>query len=57
LQARRALCSFGAAYESGPEVAAEELRGAVRELAAISGHVTVDEHILDALFGEFCIGK
>ncbi len=38
-------------------MAAEELRTAVREMAAISGHVTVDEHVLDVIFGEFCIGK
>lgn len=38
------------------ELAAEDLRLAVRELGRITGRVDVDE-VLDAIFGEFCIGK
>jgi tRNA U34 5-carboxymethylaminomethyl modifying GTPase MnmE/TrmE len=51
------LVAFDEAYHRGAEVAAEELRGAVREMAAISGHVTVDEDVLNVIFGEFCIGE
>lgn len=38
------------------EVAAEELRSAVRALDALVGRVDV-EHILDEIFSSFCIGK
>ena len=51
------LEQFSESYARGVEVAAEDLREAVRQIAAISGHVTVDGDILDALFSEFCIGK
>ena len=51
------LRSFEQYFEMGPEVAAEELRAAMKEIAAISGHVTVDEHVLGKIFSEFCIGK
>lgn len=39
-----------------PELRAEALRAAVRALGRITGHVGV-EAVLDAVFGEFCIGK
>jgi len=39
-----------------PELAAEDMRLAVRALARISGEIDA-EAVLDALFGSFCIGK
>ena len=39
-----------------PELTAEDLRLAARELGAITGHIDV-ENILDAIFRDFCIGK
>ncbi|HXM84164.1 MAG TPA: tRNA modification GTPase [Stellaceae bacterium] len=39
-----------------PELAAEELRRAVRALGRITGRVEVED-LLDVLFREFCIGK
>jgi tRNA modification GTPase len=39
-----------------PELAAEDLRMAARALGRITGRVDVED-MLDALFGEFCIGK
>ncbi len=39
-----------------PELAAEELRAAARSLGGITGRIDVED-MLDALFGEFCIGK
>ncbi len=39
-----------------PELAAEELRAAVRALGRITGRVDVED-MLDALFRDFCIGK
>ncbi len=44
------------AVASLPELAAEDLRQAARGLGRITGRVDVEE-MLDALFGEFCIGK
>jgi tRNA modification GTPase len=49
-----ALERFAAA--SLPELAAEDLRAAARELGRITGRVDVED-MLDALFREFCIGK
>ena len=40
----------------GEELIAEDLRLAARSLGEIVGSVDV-EHILDQIFGEFCIGK
>jgi len=39
-----------------PELAAEEIRHAVRALGRITGRVDVED-ILDVIFSEFCIGK
>lgn len=39
-----------------PELAAEDLRLAVRALGEVAGHVSVEE-MLDRLFAGFCIGK
>ena len=39
-----------------PELAAEELRRAVRALGRVTGRVDVED-LLDVLFREFCIGK
>lgn len=39
-----------------PELAAEDLRLAVRELGRITGRVDVDD-LLDVIFHDFCIGK
>jgi len=39
-----------------PELAAEDLRLAVRSLGRITGRVDVED-VLDVIFGEFCIGK
>jgi tRNA modification GTPase len=48
------LARFGEA--TAPELAAEDLRQAVRNLGRITGRVDVED-ILDAIFAEFCIGK
>ncbi len=45
-----------AAADGEPELCALELRDVLRELAAISTPMDNDE-ILEAIFGEFCIGK
>jgi len=39
-----------------PEIIAEEIRIAMRELGRITGHVDVEE-LLDVIFRDFCIGK
>ncbi|MCF8466821.1 MAG: tRNA uridine-5-carboxymethylaminomethyl(34) synthesis GTPase MnmE [Sneathiella sp.] len=49
-----ALVRFEAAPE--PELAAEDIRLAVRALGRITGRVDVED-ILDVIFGDFCIGK
>lgn len=48
------LRRFAAAPE--PELAAEDVRLAVRALGRITGRVDVED-ILDVVFGDFCIGK
>ena len=57
--ARRAaerLRAAAAAAGSGAELAAFEVRGAVRALREILGEVRPDE-LLGRIFGRFCIGK
>ena len=39
-----------------PEIVAEELRVAMRDLGRVTGAVDVEE-LLDVVFGDFCIGK
>ena len=58
---RQALAAAHAALErypqaGAPELAAEELRQAVRALGRITGRVDVED-LLDVVFREFCIGK
>ena len=43
----------GATY---PELAAEDVRVALRALGRITGRVDIDE-VLDTVFRDFCIGK
>lgn len=53
-QAAEALARVeGAAY---PELAAEDVRVALRALGRITGRVDIDE-VLDTVFRDFCIGK
>lgn len=53
-QANAALANVpGAAY---PELAAEDVRVALRALGRITGRVDIDD-ILDTVFRDFCIGK
>lgn len=42
--------------ELGEEIAAEELRMAIRSLGRLLGKVDIED-VLDAIFAEFCIGK
>ena len=53
-QCAQALDRFAAAGE--PELAAEDLRLAVRALGRITGRTDVED-VLDAVFASFCIGK
>ena len=54
VQANAALANVAnAAY---PELAAEDVRVALRALGRITGRVDIDE-ILDTVFRDFCIGK
>ena len=52
--AREALDRF--ARSSSPDLAAEDLRLAVREIGRISGRVDVED-LLDVIFRDFCLGK
>jgi tRNA modification GTPase len=51
-----AACIRGALTEKAPELAAEQLRRALRVLGRITGAVDLDE-LLDVVFRDFCIGK
>ena len=57
-QALEAACAALDRYPrtAAPELAAEELRQAMRALGRITGRVGVDD-LLDVVFREFCIGK
>ena len=50
-----ALLRFESIWEQ-PELAAEELRAAAHALGKVTGVIDTED-VLDALFGEFCIGK
>ncbi|MFT8516532.1 MAG: tRNA uridine-5-carboxymethylaminomethyl(34) synthesis GTPase MnmE [Acetobacter persici] len=49
-------CLEGALQQDWPEMRGEELRLAMRALGRLTGHVGVED-LLDAVFGQFCIGK
>ena len=60
---REALAQVGAALErarlaaaAGPELAAVELQQALRALDGVDGHHS-PEHLLDRIYGRFCLGK
>jgi tRNA modification GTPase len=53
--ARAALQRF-VNHDLSPELKAEELRVAARQLGRITGRIDVEE-VLGAIFAEFCIGK
>ena len=53
-QSAEALDRFAAAPQT--DLAAEDLRLAVRALGRVTGRVDVED-LLDAIFREFCIGK
>lgn len=57
-QALEAACAALDRYPQAgaPELAAEELRQAVRALGRITGRVDIED-LLDVVFREFCIGK
>ena len=57
VRARAALERAAAVVEtSPPELAASDLRAALRELRAITG-LEGGDPVLDRIFREFCIGK
>ncbi|KXV18996.1 tRNA modification GTPase TrmE [Acetobacter malorum] len=49
-------CLEAALQQEWPEMRGEELRLAMRALGRLTGHVGVED-LLDAVFGQFCIGK
>lgn len=49
-------CLEAALQQDWPEMRGEELRLAMRALGRLTGHVGVED-LLDAVFGQFCIGK
>ncbi|KDE21501.1 tRNA modification GTPase TrmE [Acetobacter aceti 1023] len=49
-------CLQAAWQQEWPELRGEELRLAMRALGRLTGHVGVED-LLDAIFGQFCIGK
>ncbi|OUJ03752.1 tRNA uridine-5-carboxymethylaminomethyl(34) synthesis GTPase MnmE [Acetobacter cibinongensis] len=49
-------CLQAALAQDWPEMRGEELRLAMRALGRVTGHVGVED-LLDAVFGQFCIGK
>ena len=55
--AKRCLEASERLSEGAPELAAADLRQACESLAALTGTQEPDEIMLDALFGQFCLGK
>ena len=58
-RAENALSSAVSLLSDGPDcydVAAEEIRHAIRGLESLVGRVDV-EHLLDEIFASFCLGK
>ena len=55
-QAAAALGRAREAPPEAPELMAEDMRLALRELGRITGRVDVEE-LLDVVFRDFCIGK
>ena len=53
-RSRTVACLAGAG--TAPELMAEDMRLALRELGRITGRVDVEE-LLDVVFRDFCIGK
>lgn len=51
-----ALAAYGAPEAKPPELLAEDVRLAARELGHITGRVDVED-LLDVIFRDFCIGK
>ena len=51
-----ALADAGLAGEMSPEILAEHLRRALREIGKFVGSVDVED-VLDVIFAEFCLGK
>ena len=51
----QALSGYEAVHEE-LELASEELRYAAKALGKVTGAIDI-EHILDAIFSEFCVGK
>jgi tRNA modification GTPase len=57
LALEEAAAALGRVFEAPlPELAAEDLRLAVRAVGRITGRVDVEE-MLDVVFRDFCIGK
>ncbi|WP_282170587.1 tRNA uridine-5-carboxymethylaminomethyl(34) synthesis GTPase MnmE [Ruegeria atlantica] len=59
IKSRESLCSAMAVLESGPDlydIAAEELRTAIRALETLVGRIGVED-LLDEIFSSFCLGK
>ncbi len=55
--AQRSAQASARLREGAPELAASDLRQACESLAALTGTQEPDELMLDALFGQFCLGK
>ncbi len=55
--AQRSVQASARLREGAPELAATDLRQACESLAALTGTQEPDELMLDALFGQFCLGK
>ncbi|MEM9550918.1 MAG: tRNA uridine-5-carboxymethylaminomethyl(34) synthesis GTPase MnmE [Pseudomonadota bacterium] len=58
-RAQTALAAAQSVLDAGPDqydIAAEELRSAIRALESLVGHVDV-ENLLDEIFSSFCVGK